>query len=138
MAARILIIEDNADQRDLMEMYLKSAGYAVQVAIDGEEGLKRAKEDPPDLILTDLVMPKLNGYEVCSLLKKEGDPYQKIPIIIVSAVRVQERDAQKAKECGATAYLLKTIGPKATLKAVEDVLAGKKVAWSEASHPGWL
>ena len=84
MIKRILFIEDEPDIVMLMQTRLKSQGYEMLSAFDGEEGLKMVQEEKPDLILLDVVMPKIDGLTVCSRLK--ADPQTKhIPIIIVSA-----------------------------------------------------
>lgn len=84
MVKKILFIEDEPDIVMLMQTRLKSRGYEMLSAFDGEEGLKMVQEEKPDLILLDVVMPKIDGLTVCSRLK--ADPQTKhIPIIIVSA-----------------------------------------------------
>ena len=84
MVKRILFIEDEPDIVMLMQTRLKSQGYEFLSAFDGEEGLKMVQEEKPDLILLDVVMPKIDGLTVCRRLK--ADPQTKhIPIIIVSA-----------------------------------------------------
>ncbi|MDP2929371.1 MAG: response regulator [Candidatus Omnitrophota bacterium] len=84
MAKKILFIEDEVDIVTLMQARLVSQGYQMLSAFDGEEGLKMAQEEKPDLILLDKIMPKMDGLEVCQRLK--SDPKTKdIPIIIVSA-----------------------------------------------------
>ena len=124
MAARILIIEDNQDQAELLDRLLNNAGYVVMTARTGPQGLEMARRHQPDLILTDLMLPQVNGYEICSLLKQDIQ-YQHIPIVVLSATKVEWQDAKIAKECGADAYLLKTIGPRALLTKVEELLGGR-------------
>ncbi len=123
MAARILIIEDNEDQVELLSRLLNNAGYVVMTARTGPQGLGMARKHQPDLILTDLMLPQVNGYEICSLLKQDIQ-YQHIPIVVLSATKVEWQDAKIAKECGADAYLLKTIGPRALLAKVQELLGG--------------
>ena len=81
---KILFIEDEIDQIMMLETRMLAAGYAFISAVDGEEGLQKACEERPDLILLDIVMPKMNGYEVCYSLKKNPDT-KDIPVIIVTA-----------------------------------------------------
>lgn len=122
MPERILIVEDNQDQMDLLCYQLRQAGYTVLTAQDGQEGLEKARKEKPDLILTDLMLPQLNGYEICALLKQDLQ-YQKIRIIVLSATKVEWHDAKVAKECGADAYILKTVGPQQILTTIQQVLA---------------
>lgn len=86
--AKILVVDDDPDMRETLEMILASAGYTVVTACDGEECLARLKEERPDLLILDLLMPRMDGFEVCKALK---DPrrakYADIPIIILSSIR---------------------------------------------------
>lgn len=103
--ARVLVVDDEADLIRILEFGLKSMGYAVETASDGQEGLKKARELKPDIILLDLMLPKLDGYKVCRLLKFD-ERYKNIPIIILSA-RTQEGDQTLAMEMGANRFITK-------------------------------
>ena len=103
---RILVAEDDRFLRKAAEMALKRQGYTVLTAADGEEALRAARTELPDLILLDLIMPKLNGFDVLQALKKET-PTAHIPVIILSNLG-QDRDVQQAMDAGAAAYLNKT------------------------------
>jgi DNA-binding response OmpR family regulator len=103
--ARVLVVDDEADLIRILEFGLKSMGYAVETASDGQEGLKKARELKPDIILLDLMLPKLDGYKVCRLLKFD-ERYKSIPIIILSA-RTQEGDQSLAMEMGANRFITK-------------------------------
>jgi DNA-binding response OmpR family regulator len=127
MSARILVIEDDQDFRDLLAYQLTAAGYTLLTAQNGQEGLEKARAETPDLILTDLMLPKLNGYEVCSLLKQDVR-YAHIPILMLSATKMADKDEQLAKQCGASEYLLKTLEPKKLLEKVKEALAGTRSA----------
>ncbi len=84
MAKKILIVEDEAELVELMKIRLAASGYEVSSANDGEDGLKKIYEEKPDLVLLDILMPKMNGLELC--LKIKADPKTKnIPVVIVSA-----------------------------------------------------
>src|SRR5215470_3278214 len=102
---KILIVDDEADLVRVLEFGLKSAGYEVVWAADGQEGLKMARESRPDVILLDLMLPKLDGYKVCRLLKFD-ERYKQIPIVILSA-RTQEGDQALALEMGANLFVTK-------------------------------
>ena len=123
MAKRILIIEDDKDFLELVTFFLTraEAGYTLLIARDGQEGLEKAQAEQPDLILTDLMLPKMNGYEVCSMLKQDVR-YQKIPVMIWSATKMQDRDAKLAKECGADRFELKTLTSQELLRTVQELL----------------
>ena len=102
---KILIVEDEEDVADELAARLEAADWDVIIAIDGEQGLKMARNGNPNLILLDVVMPKVDGYEVCRELKK--DPKMKmIPIIMVTA-NTQENDKVLEKEAGADDYVTK-------------------------------
>jgi DNA-binding response OmpR family regulator len=102
---RVLVVDDEPDLVRILEFGLKAAGYAVETASDGQEGLKKARESKPDVILLDLMLPKLDGYKVCRLLKFD-ERYKHIPIVILSA-RTQEGDQTLAHEMGANRFLTK-------------------------------
>jgi len=97
----VLLIDDEIQLVEGVKVRLQISGYSVLTAYDGHEGLEMARQHKPDLILLDLMMPKLNGYEVCSMLKQDTR-LKDIPVIIFSA-KSQEYDKQLAMECGADA-----------------------------------
>jgi len=103
--ARVLVVDDEPDLVRILEFGLKAAGYQVDTANDGQEGLKKARELKPDIILLDLMLPKLDGYKVCRLLKFD-ERYKHIPIMILSA-RTQEGDQNLAHEMGANRFMTK-------------------------------
>jgi len=86
---KILFIEDEPDQVLMIELRLKRSGFAVVTAQDGEEGLKKVYEEKPDLILLDIIMPKMNGFEVCQQLK-QNPATRKIPIIMTTAAGIDD------------------------------------------------
>ena len=127
MSKRILLIEDDPDFLSLMMYLLKDSGHALLIARNGQEGLEKARKEQPDLILTDLMLPKLNGYEICTLLKQDA-LYQAIPVILLSATKIDDKDEQLAKECGADAYLRKSLSPPALMRAIQDLLSAKRAS----------
>lgn len=119
---RILLVEDDRFLRKAAETTLKQQGYTVITAADGEEALRVARSEPLDLILLDLIMPKLNGFQVLSALKTDA-PTAHIPVIILSNLG-QDRDVQQAMEAGATAYFIKAdLSLQALVQRVEEALA---------------
>ncbi len=102
---KILIVDDEKDIVETLSFMLKTKGYETITAYDGEEGLKLAKEEHPDLIILDVMMPKINGYKICRLLKYDAK-YKNIPIVMVTA-RSQEGDKLIGEETGADRYITK-------------------------------
>ena len=102
---RILVVDDETDLVSVLRLGLELQGFEVVDAGDGEEGLRRAREDKPDLMLLDLMLPKLDGYKVCRSLKFD-ERYKSLPIFILSA-RPGEQDRRLAFEMGADAFITK-------------------------------
>ncbi len=120
MKKRILFIEDEKDLVKTVSFRLECAGYEVLVAYDGQEGLDKAKKEHPDLILLDLMLPKMNGYKICGLLKNDFR-YSKIPIIMFTA-RAQESDRKMSEDVGADAYITKPFEADALLSTIDGLL----------------
>jgi len=122
MAKKILIVDDEPSLVMLVSTRLKTHGYEVISAGDGQTGLDMAKKEKPDLIILDLMLPKMDGYKVCGLLKKDTR-YSKIPIILFSA-RDQEEDKIQGMELGANAYIAKPFTPQILLEKIEELTKG--------------
>ena len=120
---RILIVDDQDDIRDLLLKRLEAAGYDVIAAADGQTALKRAREDGPDLIVLDMMLPDVQGATVCAQLKAE-EAFQQIPIIILSA-----RDGDYDKDIGravkADAYMTKPFQTEDLLAKIQDFFRTK-------------
>ena len=106
MAKKILIIEDEKVLINLLQKKLTQEGYEISIALDGEEGLLEMKERKPDLILLDIIMPEMGGFEVMEEIAKDKE-LKKIPIIIVSNSG-QPVELERAKELGVKDWLIKT------------------------------
>src|SRR5438270_3302550 len=120
---RILIVDDNETNRDILVTRLATHGYELSQAADGEEALSAAKEQLPDLILLDVMMPKLDGLEVCRRLR--GDPALPfMPIILVTA-RTDTRDVVAGLEAGGDEYLTKPVDQAALVARVKSMLRMK-------------
>ena len=117
---RILLVDDEENLVKLIEARLRYAGYDVLIARDGATGLEMARTQQPDVIILDLMLPKLNGYEVCTMLKQDTR-YQKIPIMLCTA-KGMERDKQLGLECGADAYMRKPFKPQEFLEQVSGLI----------------
>jgi CheY-like chemotaxis protein len=119
--AKILIAEDERDIRDLVIFTLQFSGYEVVSAANGEEAIDVTRREQPDLILMDVRMPRMTGYEACRVLKKE-EPTQHIPIVFLSA-KGQEKEVQSGLEAGATDYILKPFSPAHLTQRIDEILA---------------
>ena len=115
---RILLVDDEPSIIKMIGKGLEVEGFDVLVAVDGEDGLEKATTQHPDLIVLDLMLPKLNGYEVCSRLKQD-ERYRHIPIVIFTG---KGEDDQLSRECGADAYLTKGVGRVALIQKLKELL----------------
>ncbi len=117
---RILVVDDEVDLVETLTFRLEANGYEVIKAHDGQVGLDIAKKDKPDLMILDLMLPKMDGYKVCGLLKADAR-YKKIPIIMFTA-RAQESDKKIGEEVGADAYITKPFDPQVLLAKIKELL----------------
>lgn len=106
MAKKILLVEDEELVISLLEKKLTQEGYEMLIARDGEEGLKKMREESPDLILLDIIMPKMGGFEVMEEMNKDKE-LKKIPVIVISNSG-QPVELDRAKKLGARDWLIKT------------------------------
>jgi CheY-like chemotaxis protein len=123
MGSRILVIEDNEPNLELMTYLLNAFGHTTIAARDGEQGVAVALQDLPDLILCDLALPRMDGYDVARLLKAEP-ALRSVPLIAVTAsAMVGDRD--KVIAAGFDGYISKPITPETFVAEVERYLAGE-------------
>ncbi len=120
MMKKILIVDDEADIIEILQFVLESRGYECITATDGEEGLRLARESNPDLIILDVMMPKINGYKISRLLKYDSK-YKDIPILMITA-RSQEEDKLIGEETGADEYITKPFQVDYVVEKVESYL----------------
>jgi DNA-binding response OmpR family regulator len=118
----ILVVEDERPTLTLLEKMLVGAGYRVTGVLDGITALKVARADPPDLVLLDLIIPGVDGYGVCALLKR--DRTFLAPIAVLTG-RISEKDAKAAFEAGADAILHKPIDRQVLLAKISELLTGR-------------
>ena len=118
---KILIAEDEPDIRDLVAFTLRFAGYEVIAANNGEEAVQTASREFPDLILLDVRMPRMTGYDACRAIKANPE-LKDIPIVFLSA-KGQESEIQTGLEAGAEEYLLKPFAPDQLTDRVRAILA---------------
>jgi len=120
MSKRILVIEDHEDNRRILRDLLTSAGYEPIEAVTGEEGVVLAETHRPDLILMDIQLPGLDGYEATRRIKA-NPALRRIPVIAVTSYALSG-DEVKAKEAGCDAYVTKPFSPRALLAKVREYL----------------
>jgi DNA-binding response OmpR family regulator len=116
---RILVVDDEMQLVDMVKMRLEANGYSVISAYDGQDGLDKARKERPDLIILDLMLPKIDGYKVCRMLKFD-EKYKNIPIILFTA-RAQQEDEKLGKEVGADAYITKPFEPQVLLDKIKSL-----------------
>ena len=126
---RILLVDDEPSIVKMVGKRLEEEGFEVLLAMDGQDGLKKAQTESPELIILDLMLPKVNGYEVCTMLKQDSR-FQKIPVIMFSA-KAQEKDEKLGLSCGADAYVRKPFKAQELLDQIKKLLHS-----SAASQPG--
>jgi putative two-component system response regulator len=121
----ILIVDDNTTNVELLCAQLKPYGYELKIAYDGDEALKKIEQNPPDLILLDLMMPRVSGYEVCQKIKQDKKT-QLIPVIVVTALK-EISDKIKAIEMGADDFLMKPFNKLELITRIKSLLKLKEL-----------
>jgi two-component system alkaline phosphatase synthesis response regulator PhoP len=125
MGFRVLAVDDEPDVLGLVETKLQKAGFEVSTAANGQEALERAISEKPDVVIMDVMMPKLDGLSACTRIKQQlGD---QAPIIILLTARGQEADVVEGLSCGADDYMVKPFAPRELVARVNVALmkAGK-------------
>jgi DNA-binding response OmpR family regulator len=121
MAKTILIVEDDKFLRELITQKLVKEGYDTLMAIDGEEGIKKIREGKPDLVLLDLILPGIDGFEVLSRMK-EDENLAKIPVIILSNLG-QREEVERGLKLGANDYMIKAhFTPREIIDKIKTIL----------------
>jgi DNA-binding response OmpR family regulator len=128
MTTTILLVEDEPDTIEIVQLYLEHEGYRVHVSTDGVDALRQASDLQPDLVLLDLMLPKVDGMEVCRLIRKESW----MPIIMLTA-RVEEDSRLSGLELGADDYITKPFSPKEVVARVKAVLRRSNLASASSS-----
>jgi CheY-like chemotaxis protein len=118
--ARILVAEDERDIRELINFTLMFAGHTVTLAANGAEAVELVEQANPQLIMMDVRMPKMTGYEACRQIKTM-DAYKDIPVVFLSA-KGQDEEIQTGLEAGAVAYILKPFSPEDLSRRVNEIL----------------
>src|SRR6266496_96898 len=123
---KILVIEDETDVADLLTLNLRKAGYRVSMAADGASGLQKARDDRPDFIILDLMLPKMSGLEVCRILKSDTATGQ-LPILMLTA-KAEEIDRIVGLEFGADDYVTKPFSPREIVLRIRAILRRAETA----------
>ena len=125
--AKVLVIEDEEDISELIAIRLARRGYYVSLAYDGEHGLAKVRESVPDLIVLDLMLPKMTGEEVCKAIREdETESVSKIPIIMLTA-KATHVDRIVGKVIGADSYMTKPFDPDDLLLEIDKHIKSKKI-----------
>ncbi len=117
---KILVVEDESDVADLLTLNFRKAGFRISTAVDGASGLQKAREDRPDFIVLDLMLPKMSGLEVCKILKNDTATSH-IPILMLTA-KAEEIDRIVGLEFGADDYVTKPFSPREILLRIRAIL----------------
>ena len=132
MKAKILVVDDEPDALELIEVNLKAAGFEVLVADDGREALQKARASTPDLILLDVMLPEMDGLEVCKTLRRDTAT-ARIPIIMLTA-RAAEMDRVLGLELGADDYITKPFSPRELILRVKNLLERSSPEWKKSEQ----
>lgn len=122
MSARVLVVDDEAHIRQVLSIKLRNAGHEVSTASDGEEAFEAARQEPPDLIITDFQMPYMSGLELCKALVGESATAE-IPVLMLTA-RGYSLDEEDLRIGNIRDVLSKPFSPRAILQRVQEILAG--------------
>ena len=117
---KVMVVDDEPDLLETIQATLEMEGYECLVAYDGFRGLDRARTEKPDLIILDVMLPGLNGYKICRLLKFD-EQYKHIPIIMLTA-EAQEKDRLTGEETGADYYMTKPFSSDKLIAKIADFL----------------
>jgi len=123
---KILIIEDSLTMQRILSFVLEKEGYDVEIANNGAEGLEKARTNKPDLIFTDLMMPIMDGFEVCRQIR--ADDSLKDTIVIILTSRGQDSDVEKGLQAGADDYLMKPFDPPKVVERVHQIFSQEKTS----------
>lgn len=123
--SKILIAEDERDILELITFTLEYGGYEVIPTTNGEDALDMTRHERPDLVLLDVRMPRMSGYEVCTHIKADDDT-RRIPVVFLSA-KGQEAEVYTGYDLGAIDYILKPFAPDQLLEIIRNILTGQRL-----------
>jgi DNA-binding response OmpR family regulator len=121
---KILVVDDEVNITQILEFSIGAEGYEVITAANGEEAIDKARREQPDLIILDIMMPKIDGYEACRILK--ANPLTKgIPVVLLTA-KGRDIDKRLGYEVGATDYIIKPFSPNKLVDRIHQLLVGSR------------
>jgi len=123
MSHKILVVDDDILVLEALEELLKSSGYEVRIAMRGQEALEILEKERFDLLILDVVMPKMTGFDLCCEVRKRDDEMSRVKIIMLTA-KTDARNAEVRKECGCDLYLTKPIDPDRLKELIRNTLEG--------------
>ena len=132
--ARILVVDDNSENRYILEVLLKGSGYEVSVAGNGAEALDSALANPPDLVITDLLMPVMDGFSLCQAWKS-NDNLAAIPLVVYTATYTEQKDEDLALSLGADRFVIKPQEPEALVQIIRDVFSEPRAVKKSSEVP---
>ena len=122
--AKILVVDDEVNITQILELSIGAEGFEVITASNGEEAIDKARKEQPDLIILDIMMPRIDGYEACRILK--ANPLTKnIPVVLLTA-KGRDIDKRLGYEVGATDYIVKPFSPNKLIERINELLSLKK------------
>lgn len=130
--AKILLVDDDTLSRDMLALTLESAGHSVLMAANGSKALEEARRQRPDLVITDVLMPVMDGFELCRQCKAD-ETLRTVPIVLYSSDYIDPSEQQLGVELGACRYLVKPAPPEVVRKVVDEVLSEQPVQAETAS-----
>jgi twitching motility two-component system response regulator PilH len=120
--SKILVVEDSAPQREMISELLQKSGLVVSVATDGVEAIEKIQTYKPDLVVLDIVMPRMNGFEVCRQIKSDPQT-QNVPVVLCSS-KTEDFDRYWGMKQGADAYIAKPFQPRELIGTIKQFLRG--------------
>ncbi|MBN1164056.1 MAG: response regulator [Candidatus Krumholzibacteriota bacterium] len=121
---KVLVVDDEVNITQILEFSIGAEGYEVVTALNGEDAIEKARREQPDLIILDVMMPKIDGYEACRILK--ANPLTKnIPVVLLTA-KGRDIDKRLGYEVGATDYIVKPFSPNKLVDRIHQLLVGSK------------
>lgn len=124
-ASEVLIVDDNAQNAELLQAYLEDQGYHIRIARDGVEAMEQMDAQAPDIVLLDIMMPRMSGFEVCRRMKE--DPQRRdIPVVMVTALN-ELGDVERGIDCGADDFLSKPVSKLELITRVKSLLRVKNL-----------
>ena len=118
--SEILIVDDNTQNAELLQAYLEDQGYSIRIANDGMDAMSQVAAKPPDIVLLDIMMPRMSGFEVCRRLKEDAAT-RDIPVVMVTALN-ELGDVERGIDCGADDFLSKPVSKLELITRVKSLL----------------